>query len=378
LSSGNLLYLNLSRNHIHTIESEAFRITTKLITLDLSYNNILQIYPGTFLPLGSLKELYLQGNPFRVAEGMFDGLFNLHTLHVSFYTICCATPNSIYDIQCIAPPTEISSCENLIAVPVLNVAIWYLALLSLFGNIIVLVYNTYKLKDKTSAYYVLTINLGCADFLMGVYLFIIAITNLYYSGRYGLSDYYWRHSIGCTIAGIIGTLSSEASAFTVFLITLDRFIVVKYPFSNMKLTAKSAFILCLICWLVGIIMSVIPLFPGIGLDDFYAQSGVCISLPLSVIRKPGWEYSMIIFVGLNFFLFLGIFVGQISIFLSVVSVGRNVDSAKRKEREASLATTLFAIVVTDVCCWIPIGTIGKTFCIYKHSQSFKRRMHFAN
>lgn len=360
LRSGKLIYLNLSRNHIHTIEVEAFYLTTNLIELDLSYNNILKIYPGTFLPLGSLKELYLQGNPFQVVDGMFEGLFNLHTLQVSFYTICCATPSSIHDIKCIAPPNEISSCEHLIAVPVLNVAIWYLALLSAFGNIIVFVYNSYNLKSKKAgAYYVLTINLGCADFLMGVYLFTIALTNLYYTGNYGLSDYYWRHSIGCTMTGIIGTLSSEVSAFTVFLITLDRFIVVKYPFSDMKLTAKRAFILCLISWLVGVILSVIPLFPGIGLDGFYAQSGVCISLPLSVIRKSGWEYSMIIFVGLNFFLFLGIFVGQISIFLEVVAVGRSIESSKKKERETSLATTLFAIVVTDICCWIPIGTIGK-------------------
>jgi leucine-rich repeat-containing G protein-coupled receptor 8 len=168
------------------------------------------------------------------------------------------------------------------------------------------------------------------------------------------------------MAGIIGTLSSEVSAFTVFFITLDRFIVIRYPFSDLKLTAKSAFILCSVSWLVAIIMSVIPLFPGIGLDDFYAQSGVCISLPLSVIRKSGWQYSMIIFVGLNFFLFLGIFVGQISIFMSVISVGRNIDSAKRKEREASLATTLFAIAFTDVCCWIPIGTIGKENCLKSH------------
>ncbi|XP_062577814.1 uncharacterized protein LOC134239664 [Saccostrea cucullata] len=359
LLSSNLIFLNLSRNHIEIIEAGAFRRTIHIATLDLSYNKISQIFDGTFLPLKDLEELYLHGNYFQVFEGMFTGLFNLRILRVSFYTICCAITNSKYAVQCIAPLNEISSCDHLIAVPVLNVAVWYIALVAAFGNLNVLLLNIGHIRSsKAGTYYLLTISLSCADFLMGLYLYIIAVTNLHYSGQYGLNDYNWRHSSTCKFSGVIATLSSEVSAFIVLLITLDRFLAIKYPFSGFKFTKRSAAIVVVTVWSVSLLLALIPLLPVADLDNFYAQSGICISLPLSVFRKSGWEYSMIVFVGINFILFLGILVGQILIFVEVVRSGKSVQSTKTREREASLATTLFAIVLTDVFCWIPIGTIG--------------------
>jgi hypothetical protein len=245
-------------------------------------------------------------------------------------------------------------------VPALSVTIWYIALLAAFGNIVVLLYNLHSFKSTTSKKYsIFTINLSIADFLMGIYLYIVAITNVLYTGKYGLSDYTWRHSMTCTAAGIIATLSSEASALTVFLITLDRFIAVKYPFSNLKFSIKTASILCFLIWVISLLLSLIPLIPLSIFKDFYAQSGICISLPLSVERRSGWKYSMFIFVGINFFLFLGILVGQISMFIEVVRSGSKVRSSKQSDREKNMAATVFAIVLTDVCCWIPIGTIGE-------------------
>ncbi|XP_048778316.2 G-protein coupled receptor GRL101-like [Ostrea edulis] len=359
LFSRELLYLNLRRNLIYTIDQDAFSSTKKLVFLDLSGNRLSRISSGTFLPLESLQELYIQENDFQVYDGMFNGLKSLQLLQVEYFSICCANPRTANELQCIAPVDGISSCENLINVPVLSVTIWYIALLATFGNFLVLLYNVYNFKNMSSKKYtIFTINLSLADFLMGVYLYIVAITNLIYTGRYGLSDYTWRHSAACTVTGIIATLSSEASALTVFLITLDRFIAVKYPFSNLKFSIKTASILSVLAWVISLLLSLIPLLPLPIFKDFYAQSGICISLPLSVKRRTGWEYSMIIFVGFNFFLFLGILVGQISMFVEVMRSGASVRSSKSKEREKNLAATVFAIVLTDICCWIPVGTIG--------------------
>ncbi|XP_048775315.2 G-protein coupled receptor GRL101-like [Ostrea edulis] len=207
-------------------------------------------------------------------------------------------------------------------------------------------------------YTVLIVNLSLADFLMGIYLNILAITNQMYTGMYGLADYRWRHSVTCTVSGIIATLSSETSVLMVFLITLDRFIAVKYPFSKLLFSVKTASMMSLVAWAFSFVLSLIPLLPVPGFEDFYAQSGICISLPLSAVRKSGWEYSIIIFVGLNFFLFLGILIGQISVFVEVLRSGRNVRSSKSMQREKTLAITVLGVVLTDILCWIPIGTIG--------------------
>ncbi|XP_062590924.1 G-protein coupled receptor GRL101-like [Saccostrea cucullata] len=356
LLAANLIFLNLSNNIIHSIHFEAFVGTPQLTSLDLSHNNISAITAGTFLPLKNLEELYLQENSFQVTLGMFIGLSSLRWMEVSHFTICCAKPNSRYDVQCIAPVNAISSCKNLIAVLVLNVSIWYIALIAAFGNIAVLIFNVEKSKGKKEeAYYILAFNSACADFLMGVYLFIIAFINLHYTGQYGMNDYVWRNSYMCTLAGIMATLSSEVSAFILLFFTLDRLIIVKYPFSDARLTKRKAYLLMPTVWMLSSFLSLFPLIPNTGLENFYAQSGICVSLPLSVDRRPGWEYSMIEFVGINFLLFLGILVGQI--FVEVICVGRNVRSTKTRQREASLAMTLFVIVITDVFCWIPIGIL---------------------
>ncbi|XP_062615153.1 G-protein coupled receptor GRL101-like [Saccostrea cucullata] len=93
-------------------------------------------------------------------------------------------------------------------------------------------------------------------------------------------------------------------------------------------------------------------------EDFYAQSPVCISLPLSVHRQLGWQYSMIIFIGLNFLIFLGIIFGQFLILYEVIKSGSNSQASNIRRREVTLAKSVVALVVTDLLCWIPIGIIG--------------------
>ncbi|XP_062571340.1 relaxin receptor 1-like isoform X2 [Saccostrea cucullata] len=356
-----LQYLYLQKNLISTIELESFYALQSLVLLDLSSNKITYLKGRYFRDLEELRYLYLQDNDFQVSEGMFDGLSSLRLMQVDFFSLCCAKPRNVYDIMCIAPENMISSCNNLIAVPILNVGIWYIALFAAFGNFVVFWYKMVYLKRQSAqAHFILTTNLNWADFLMGVYLFILAIANLVYNGRYGLEDYSWRHSYVCTIAGILATMSSETSTFLVFLITLDRFIAIKFPFSGKGLTRNRAIILCIGSWLISLFLSILPIIPMQSkfFEGYYARSGICISLPLSVVKNSGWQYSMAVFIGLNFLLFLGIFIGQIAIFYEVITVGRSVTCSRSRQRELSLTKSLAAIVLTDICCWIPVGTIG--------------------
>lgn len=108
----------------------------------------------------------------------------------------------------------------------------------------------------------LVLSLGCADFLMGmdrlsfhpklntiypyfvlvrskyrfagIYLLIIAIVDQYYRGRYIEVSDIWRRSTLCKFCGVLSTLSTEASVFTLVFITLDRLICIAFPFSKWK------------------------------------------------------------------------------------------------------------------------------------------------
>jgi hypothetical protein len=203
-------------------------------------------------------------------------------------------------------------------------------------------------------------NLGVADFLMGVYLYIIAGANLTFSGRYGFADEWWRQSAICTFAGVMATLSSEASALFVLVITIDRIHVIRSPFSTLKKNGRIPKILSVSMWIIASVLSLLPLFRNAYFKDYYSSSGICISLPLSIIRKSGWEYSMAVFVGANFLIFVAILIGQVVIFTNVVNSGKNLKASQSSpnRNETFMAKILIAVAVTDLLCWIPVGTIG--------------------
>ncbi|XP_062602655.1 G-protein coupled receptor GRL101-like [Saccostrea cucullata] len=354
-----LNYLFLNSNKISFIHKKAFFNLKKLYTLDLSNNDITHFGDELFLNLENLENLFIQNNDIISVKDMFLGLFNLKLLKVDVFSICCAKPRSVFEVQCVAPRNEISSCENLISVPILNIVLWYIALFATFGNIIAFLYSITKFKKRFSfAYFVFCRNLNIADLLMGIYLYIIATVNLIYTGSYGFQDHEWRHSFLCTFAGIIATVSSEASALFVSLITIDRVVAIRHPLHqrNMAWIVASSFL----SWSTAIFVSVLPIMPFqlSMFKDFYAQSPICISLPLSVYRQNGWQYAMIIFIGFNFFIFSVITVGQFVILFEAVKSGRNSNASNMRRREISLAKTVVAVVLTDLFCWIPIGIIG--------------------
>lgn len=195
----------------------------------------------------------------------------------------------------------------------------------------------------------------------------IAIPNLHF--RYVFSDEYWRHSIWCTLAGVLSTVSSEASVFFLCLITLDRFLVIKYPFSQLTFTTNTAIFSSIFAWIVSLSIAITPvIYTGYFQNSFYSKSGVCIALPLTRDRPPGWLYSVLVFIGLNFVTFILIAIGQLSIYkeikkvTSVITVNRG-NSGSGRGNELAVARNLLLVVTTDFLCWFPIGCMGM-FTLY--------------
>jgi hypothetical protein len=92
---------------------------------------------------------------------------------------------------------------------------------------------------------------------------------------------------------------------------------------------------------------------------FYNRSGVCIALPFTRDRPPGWLYSVTLFIGFNFATFLLIAFGQWSIFMEVRKSSvrtKKIKSARKKD--LVVARNLLLVVTTDFLCWFPIGVMG--------------------
>ena len=244
----------------------------------------------------------------------------------------------------------------------LHICIWILGILAFLGNLLVIIWRIID-KEENKVQSLLLTNLAVADLLMGVYLLTIAIMDVRWRGEYFKHDINWRSGLGCQIVGVLSMLSSEVSVLILTIITMDRLLCIVFPFKFKRLTFKTASFACLVVWIFGVIISVIPIagfdyfYDRSGHFGFYSRSAVCLPLQLSEGRPVGWEYSVAFFVGFNFVSFMFILVAYIAMFWTVKRSSRAVRSTNLN-KESAMAKRLVFIVMTDFCCWMPIIIIS--------------------
>ncbi|XP_053381975.1 G-protein coupled receptor GRL101-like [Mercenaria mercenaria] len=333
----------------------------KLKSIDLSHNKLEDIEAFSFSNL-SVNFINFEGNTItNLNKKTFTGVADLKVLKTPSFKFCCIRPNYLDENNCFPTQDEFSSCEDLMRHSALQFLLWLIGVLSLIGNCLSLIYRLkVDRKRLTLGYGIFVTNLAAADFLMGVYLLMIAIADAAFRKRYIYVDDYWRGSFLCNLAGVLSTISSESSVFFLCLITLDRLLVIKYPFGTKFFTTKNSVICVIIAWVFSSFIAILPVvYEGYFQNKFYSRSGVCIALPLTRERPPGWVYSILIFVVLNFITFLLVAVGQWSIFYEIQkSSGMAKTAQTSRKRDLKVARNLLLVVATDFMCWFPIGVMG--------------------
>ncbi|XP_025083293.1 G-protein coupled receptor GRL101-like [Pomacea canaliculata] len=334
----NLQKLNLSDCGVETVAGEVFTNLIELRSLDLKGSTVNYFPPQTFTSLSKLESLYTDN-----------------------YKVCCpaSLPERFILKKCEAPSDEISSCDALLRSDTYRVFLSLFASLALMGNAGSFIYRVF-ISKKTSnlGFDVFVTNLSIADFVMGVYLAIIGIADRVYLGNYLWNDLKWRNSFVCKLAGFLCLLSSEVSAFIILLVTLDRLLVIAFPFSVLHFCKSSAWIASGIVWSLGVSIAVIPLLPPTAVWKFYSQNGICIPIPFIRNYFAGNDYSFGVMIILNSIFFLFIAAGQAFIFWSVrVNSMTNSDSSM-KTKDLTIARRLMTVVVSDFCCKFPVALLG--------------------
>ncbi|CAG5122918.1 unnamed protein product, partial [Candidula unifasciata] len=374
----NLTQLYLSGNHISQIQPGSFLDLGQLTILDLSCQNLTRLDANTFLGLHNLHLLNLSGNKLEVlSDGAFRGLERLTTLDLSNnrirdisrrvfhsipsmsqlitdeYRFCCLAP---WVKSCLPEADEFSSCEDLMSNHVLRVSIWILGLVAFFGNIVVIVWRARDVRGRKVHSFLIT-NLAIGDFLMGVYLMVIAVVDSYYRGVYMLHDQVWRSSYLCRFAGFISTFSSELSVLTLTIITLDRLVCILFPLRLTRLSVRDATVAMVVVWLLVLLISVVPLLGIPYFLNFYGRSGVCLALHVTPARPAGWEFSVAVFLVLNLVSFLVIAASYIWMFI-VAKETRSAVRGPENKSDLAMARRMTLIVMTDFVCWVPIIFLG--------------------
>ncbi|VDI79049.1 Hypothetical predicted protein [Mytilus galloprovincialis] len=352
--------ISLRENNLYTLIEHTFIGLTNLQSLNLTDNKIKMVEDRSFASLGNLKILDIRRNKITTFQkSIFEGLINLRKLYSDAFVFCCLRPDSVKEEDCLPARDEFSSCSDMMRNDILRTCLWIIGICGLFGNLFVLAYRIiYDRKSLSKSYGIFITSLGTSDCLMGIYMLTIASADVMFRGNYVWNDLSWRYGVSCKIAGILSTVSSESSVVFLFLITIDRFIAVRYPFGEIRFGKKSAKRISVVVFLTSFILAVIPLFPGSYFDgNFYSRSAVCLALPLTRDKPNGWEYSFGIFIVFNFILFLIIAVTQLVIYKEVTNPIQ-IRSTK-KNQDLTIARKLFLVVFSDFLCWFPVGVMGK-------------------
>lgn len=237
----------------------------------------------------------------------------------------------------------------------LRSSIWILGCIALLGNVFVLMWRL-KIRTENKSHSLLLSSLAMADLLMGIYLIIIGCVDQYYRGKYFIVNNDWKLSPLCQTCGFLSTVSSEASVFILTTMTVDRYLSIAHPYRHTNLSESRAHKVVAVIWISAFLLAVIPLLPlKYFQEHFYARSGVCLPLHLTADKPSGWEYSVFLFLGLNFLSLIIVFALYFLMFKTIRSTRR---LSGMTLATGALGTRMVFIVLTDFCCWIPIIVIG--------------------
>nr|XP_030737982.1 relaxin receptor 2 isoform X2 [Globicephala melas] len=356
LSCNSLTVLDLSSNMIMELPPYIFKDLKLLQKLNLSSNPLLYLHKNQFESLKQLQSLDLERIEIpSINTQMFQPMKNLSHIYFKNFRYCSYASH----VRICMPLTDgISSFEDLLANNILRIFVWVIAFITCFGNLFVIGMRSFiKAENMTHATSIKI--LCCADCLMGVYLFFVGFFDLKYRGQYQKYALLWMESLQCRLLGFLAVLSTEVSVLLLTYLTLEKFLAVVFPFSNIRPGKRQTSVILIGIWIVGFLIAVIPFWKEDYFGNFYGKNGVCFPLYYDQAEDIGSKgYSLGIFLGVNLLAFLIIVFSYTIMFCSIQKTALQTSEVRNNTgREAAVANRFFFIVFSDAICWIPVFVI---------------------
>ena len=295
-----LAFLNISKNNLksvlHGISQEnrwnfcnntdkrsIAHLLQNMQVIDLNNNEIKTIKGDFFNEMPIIGTILIRGNPLQMVDKKtFASLKNYTNVLVDDPATCCFIEEA--KCQPKKPKSPYLTCYQLLPYDSIKVFTWIFGLFALAGNLFVLIWRFMEHGRESNVQVLLIKNLAASDLMMGVYMLIIASADAYYQQYFPSWSNVWRNGPLCKLAGTLSVLSSEASVFLITLISIDRFLVIKYPHRKWRLTKRSTLKVLMCLWSLALLLSVLPVSFSGWKHEFYDVSEVCIGLPFA--RAP--------------------------------------------------------------------------------------------
>ncbi|XP_017404001.1 follicle-stimulating hormone receptor [Cebus imitator] len=255
------------------------------------------------------------------------------------YGLC----NEVVDVTCSPEPDAFNPCEDIMGYNILRILIWFISILAITGNIIVLVILTTS-QYKLTVPRFLMCNLAFADLCIGIYLLLIASVDIHTKSQYHNYAIDWQTGGGCDAAGFFTVFASELSVYTLTAITLERWYTITHAMQlDCKVQLRHAASVMVVGWIFAFAAALFPIF---GISS-YMKVSIC--LPMDIDSPLSQLYVMSLLV-LNVLAFVVICGCYTHIYLTVRNP--NIVSSSSDTR---IAKRMAMLIFTDFVCMAPIS-----------------------
>ncbi|XP_016077608.1 PREDICTED: follicle-stimulating hormone receptor isoform X2 [Miniopterus natalensis] len=255
------------------------------------------------------------------------------------YGLC----NEVVDVTCSPKPDAFNPCEDIMGYDILRILIWFISILAITGNILVLVIlitSQYKLTVPRF----LMCNLAFADLCIGIYLLLIASVDIHTKSQYHNYAIDWQTGVGCDAAGFFTVFASELSVYTLTAITLERWHTITHAMQlECRVQLRHAASVMLVGWIFAFVAALFPIF---GISS-YMKVSIC--LPMDIDSPLSQLYVMSLLV-LNVLAFVVICGCYTHIYLTV----RNPNIVSSSS-DTKIAKRMAVLIFTDFLCMAPIS-----------------------
>ncbi|KAM9245419.1 LOW QUALITY PROTEIN: relaxin receptor 2 [Leptosomus discolor] len=370
-----LVELDLCSNMITELPCYLFKDMKYLQKLNLSFNPLSHLSEDHIESLQQLQSLYLEMiEILNINRRMFQRMRNLSHMfvckikegqHCMFISLLLAASKSFaYCFYALhmqiwtSLADGISSFEGLLANNVLRAFMWVIACVTCFGNPVT------RMRSERRA-----------DCLMGVYSFFIGVFDVKYCGQYKNYSVLWIQILPCYITGSTAMPSTEGSVLLLTYLTLGKYLVIVFPFSNICPGKQQTVVIFLSVWIAGFTTATIAF--GEEFWGNYRENGVCFPLNRRNGRGTGGQgmgvtvcSSHIVSAAssssgdglltlspcsdVTLLVSIIIVFSQVSMFVVQKTAFQTSEIRSHIRKGAAVANQYYFVVFTDAICWIPV------------------------
>uniref|UniRef100_A0A3B1J2R2 Thyrotropin receptor n=1 Tax=Astyanax mexicanus TaxID=7994 RepID=A0A3B1J2R2_ASTMX len=246
-------------------------------------------------------------------------------------------------LLCSPEADAFNPCEDIVGFGFLRVAIWFINILAIAGNLTVLLV-LFASRCKLTVPRFLMCHLAFADFCIGVYLLMIATVDLRTRSHYSQHAIEWQTGSGCGIAGFLAVFGGELSVYTLCTITVERWHTITHALRlERRLGLPQATAIMAAGWVLCLVMALLPL---VGISS-YSKVSMC--LPMD-IETPLSQTYIILLLLFN----VGAFIVICGCYMRIYTAVRYPEVPGRTA-DAKIAKRMAVLIFTDFLCMAPIS-----------------------